>query len=189
MNQLNAIVDCNVRNLHNFLHTLQAFEGCEFVAAVYNAPDDVTDLVLRVSTAHGHGFYDFPASRSPNGDWIVRILPMAFRESGVEWYELRAKAADGHDTALGRGKVLVGPWSVGTAETLDANRRFVMTIADEQGAQHPIYAVKNDIGEWTYQFASALDPELEAIEVDKLVSVSADTTGDETVLGVNGNGN
>ena len=188
MNQLNAIVDCNVRNLHNYLKSLQAFAGCEFVAVVYNAPDDITDLVLRVSTEKGQAFYDFPASRTPNGDWLVRILPTAFRKPGTEWYEIRAKAADGYDTALGRGKVQVAPWSVGTAETLDARRRFVMTIADEGGAQHAIYAVQNDLGEWTYQISSALDPELEALEIENLIPVSADTTGDETVLDVNGSG-
>lgn len=166
MNQVNAIIDVNVRDLHARIKTIHARVGAEFVADLYNVPDDCEDVVFRVSS--DGGFFDFPCRYSPSGIWTCRILGMAFRRAGWEWYELRAVSCCGNDTALGSGKILIDEWSSGTATTLDARRRYVMTIADEQGAQHPIFAVKNDIGEWTFELADAADANIPTVAVTQL---------------------
>lgn len=150
--QVNLIIDADVARLDAKLPPIRARVGASFVVQVRNVPGDCANVVVRVSTDGGEGFYDFPATCNANGDWTCRILGMAFRMVSVtEWYEVRATDADGNATAIGRGVVLVGPWSAGTAQTLDARKRYVMTLTDELGGQHAIWAVRNDLGEWTFQ--------------------------------------
>jgi hypothetical protein len=162
--QINLVIDADVARLDAALPPIRARAACEFVARVHGIPADCAGVVFRISC--GRGFYDFPASCNSNGEWTCRILPVAFPRVAAEWYEIRAVAADGQDTAIGRGRVLVGEWSAGTAGTYDARKRFVTTIFDEQGSQHAIWAVKNDIGEWTYKIGPV--GEAEAVPADTI---------------------
>ena len=165
--QINLVIDADVTRLDAALPPIRARAGCEFVARVHGVPADCTGVVFRVSNDGGEGFQDYPASCNANGEWTARLLPVAFPRSGdAEWYEVRAVAADGHDTAVGRGRVLVGPWSAGTARTFDARKRFVTTIFDELGSQHAIWAVKDEVGEWTYRIGPV--GEAEAVPADTL---------------------
>lgn len=171
--QINLVIDADVARLDAALPPIRARAGAEFVARVHGVPADCAEVVFRVSTDGGEGFLDFPASCNANGEWTARLLPVAFPKAGAaEWYEVRAVAADGQDTAIGRGRVIVGEWSAGTARTFDARKRFVMTIFDELGSQHAIWAVKNDIGEWTYRIGPV--GEAEAAPVDALPAPGGD---------------
>ncbi len=177
--QINLVIDADITRLDANVPPIRARVGCEFVARVYSIPADCTGVVFRVSC--GEGFYDFPASVNANGEWTCRILPVAFtRASAVGWYEIRAVSADGQDTAIGGGRVLIGPWSAGTAKTFDARRRFVTTIFDEMGSQHAIWAVQNDIGEWTYKIGPVGDAE--AVPIDALPA-AGDATVDIRAIG------
>lgn len=165
--QINLVIDADVARLDAVLPPIRARAGAEFVARAHGIPADCAGVVFRISTDGGEGFLDFPASCNANGEWTARLLPMAFPKAGAaEWYEVRAVAADGEPTAVGRGRVIVGEWSAGTAQTYDARKRFVMTIFDEQGSQHAIWAVKDSVGEWTYRIGPV--GEAEAVPVDAL---------------------
>ena len=165
--QINLVIDADVTRLDAVLPPIRAREGSEFVVRVHGIPMDCADVVFRVSVEDGDGFLDFPATCNTNGEWKARLLPMAFPKIGAgEWYEVRAAGADGQPTAIGRGRVIVGAWSAGTAQTYDARRRFVTTIFDEQGSQHAIWAVKNDVGEWTYKIGPV--GEAEAVPADTI---------------------
>lgn len=165
--QINLVIDADVARLDTVLPPIRARVGCEFVIRVHGVPPDCADVVFRVSVEDGEGFHDFPATCNANGEWTARLLPMAFPKIGAgEWYEVRAVAADGQPTAIGRGRVIVGAWSAGTARTFDARRRFVMTIFDEMGCQHAIWAVKDSVGEWTYKIGPV--GEAEAVPTDTL---------------------
>lgn len=166
--QVNLVIDADIRRLDAPLPTMRARCGAEFVARVCGVPGDCSGVVVRVSADGGEGFADFPASCDANGEWTCRILGAAFRRPGAEWYEVRAISATGADTAVGRGRVLVGEWSAGTARTLDARRRYVTTILDEQGGQHAIWAVQNELGEWTYRLGPADATDAETVPVGQI---------------------
>lgn len=171
--QANLVIDADVARLDATLPPMRARAGAEYVVRVHGVPADCAEVVFRVSKGGGEGFLDFPATCNANGEWTARLLPMAFPKAGAaEWYEVRAVAADGQPTAVGRGRVIVGEWSAGTAQTYDARKRFVTTIFDELGSQHAIWAVKNDIGEWTYRLGPV--GEAEAVPVDALPAPGGD---------------
>lgn len=187
--QVNLIIDANVARLDAKLPPIRARVGSSFVAEIRNVPADCSEVVVRVSVEGGAAFHDFPATCNSNGDWKCRILGVAFRMVSVtEWYEVRAKDSSGNDTAIGRGVVLVGPWSAGTAQTLDARRRFVMTITDELGSQHAIWAVRNDLGEWTFRLgglegATAVPVSTIPATDGSRVDISATNDGETVIAG------
>lgn len=158
MNQVNLIVDCNVTNLHAPARTMQARVGASLVVHVLNAPDDVTDAYIRVSTGGGNGYFDFPCTRTPNGDWHCRILGTAFAAPGDEWYEIRALDAEGNATALGgRGKCVVDAFSANDySGSQPGGQHVIQTLLDERGAKHPIIAVQDEYGVWTYRIGEAV---------------------------------
>lgn len=166
--QVNLVVDADVRRLDAPLPPMRARAGCSFVLRIGGVPGDCAGVVVRVSTDGGEGFMDFPATCDANGEWTCRILGVAFRRPGAEWYEVRAGDASGGDTAVGRGRCLVGEWSAGTARTLDARRRYVTTILDAGGAQHAIWAVQNELGEWTYRIGPVDDAGAETVPAGQI---------------------
>lgn len=172
--QVNLVIDADVTRLDTPLPPMRARCGAGFVARVHGVPADCADVVFRVSTDGGEGFMDFPATCNSNGEWTCRIPGLAFRKAGLEWYEVRAMDSQGGETAIGRGRAVIGQWSAGTARTFDGRRRFVTTIFDELGSQHAIWAVQNDVGEWTYKVGPVGDAE--AVPVDALPA-----PGDEKV--------
>lgn len=188
--QINLVIDADVARLDTKLPPIRARVGCSFVARVHGVPADCAEVVFRVSVDGGEGFLDFPASANANGEWTCRILGVAFRMVSVtEWYEVRATDAAGNATAIGRGAVLVGPWSAGTAQTADARKRFVTTIFDETGSQHAIWAVRNDLGEWTFRIggvpggASAVPVETIPAQDGARVDIRATSDGSTVTAG------
>ena len=159
MNLVNLIVDCRVYNLRAMPPAMQARQGASFVVLVLNAPDDITDVYIRVSSGGGTAYADFPCWATPNGDWRGRILGTAFPNVGTEWYEIRARDADGGTTALGRGKCVVDVFSASDYEPPPDGKpheRVIQTLLDETGAKHPIVAVQDEYGEWTYRIGAAV---------------------------------
>lgn len=158
MNQVNLIVDCRVNDLRSPTPPMKARVGSTFVAEVRNAPDDVTDVYFRVFNNGGSGYFDFPASRNANGDLRCVILGTAFFRAGTEAYEIRARAADGSPTALGRGRCVVDVFSAQSFDPSPAPGPIVIqTLLDERGARHPIVAVQDDSGEWTYRIGNEIE--------------------------------
>lgn len=183
MENLKIYID--VTSLDRPNRTIHARRGAAFALRINGLPLDIEDVVVRVCPT-GEAFYDFPASRNASGDCKVLILGTAFLAKGSGWYEVRG-TYQGHDVACGTGKVEVSGWSAATPHTL-SGQRYVMTITDKDGGQHAIYAVKDEVGAWTYEI-STIDADsipLSAVtssEGDKAINVTTDELG-ESVLEV-----
>ena len=96
MEQINAIVDCDVARLDAPLRPWKARQGHNFVALFRRVPADVT--------AHEH----------PDGGWTVRIPAACFPEAGEFRYEVHALAADDQPAAIGEGRLAVASFSTTT---------------------------------------------------------------------------
>jgi len=190
MNQANAIIHLDALHLGRHPTRMDARAGAEFVALLSGVPDDVEDVVVRVcgSAANG-GFHDFPAMAAASGEWVCRILGPAFPEAGAGWYEVRAVSASGNMTALGRGPVRVHPWSAESAVPLDARRRSVMVIPDENGGMHAIYAVRDDAGAWAFVVGDIDDPATVGAQTVTVGAVGAGAQGVLVRPHGDGNGN
>lgn len=159
MENINAVISIRQTSVGTLLRTVDALVGCSMTALIADAPEDCTDYVMRVFSHGGESFYDFPCSRIGNrGNSLkVTILGTAFIKDGTERYEIRAKDVYGNETGFGRGKIEILPFSTGTAQQLDGNRFVVDTLLDDDGAQHPIVACKDETGAWTYKFMSPFE--------------------------------
>lgn len=111
MNQVNLIIDCDVRNLSRSLPPMQARVGSEFIVLIFNAPDDCYDVIIRISANNSVGYIDTSATQNENGEWRVVINGSVYEDEGKGWYEVRASSALGNNTALGRGDVITGAFS------------------------------------------------------------------------------
>jgi hypothetical protein len=148
---VNAIIRIDPMHLGRATETIDARAGGEFVALLVGVPDDVEEVVVRVCPdAQGGGFYDFPAHRAASGEWHCRILGTAFSGESRGWYEVRAKSAAGCLTALGRGGVVVRPFSDGGVAETDSRVREVMIMPDRNGAMHRVFAEQDETGAWTF---------------------------------------
>lgn len=149
MNQTNLIAYVDARHLGKPLPPMEARQFASFVLRVCGAPDDATDLFARVFKPDG-GYFDIPASRNGNGDWTARIIGTCFPNVGGGFYELHATDADGNPTALGRGRAVVMPFSVGGNAIQPGENVSVAVLPDQTGALHQVVAVNID-GEWTWE--------------------------------------
>lgn len=154
MNQYNAIIDLNPCRLGYLRSPWSARQHSSFVARMLNAPDDVTDVFVRIFKPNNGGFFDIPATQNGNGDWTARVIGTCFPAVGDGWYEVHGTDADGNPTSLGKGKCKVYPFSIGGNAILPGAPLSVATLPDETGALHQIVAVQ--LGdEWTYKVLKA----------------------------------
>lgn len=110
MDQMNAIIDCDVTRLNFPLRTLQARQGHNFVARFRRVPADATRLYVRLIKPNG-AYYDVTAREHADGTWTVRIPAACFPAAGEFEYEVHATAADDEPAAIGSGRLFVRPFS------------------------------------------------------------------------------
>lgn len=113
MDQVNAIVDCDVSLLDFSLRPFKARAGHNFVALFRRVPSDMTGLFVRVFKANG-AYFDITAHEHADGGWTARIPAACFPAPGELHYEVHARAADDEPAAIGEGRLLVQPFSTTT---------------------------------------------------------------------------
>lgn len=113
MDQINAIVDCDVSLLDFPLRPFKARAGHNFVALFRRVPADMTGLFVRVFKAGG-AYFDVTAHEHADGGWTARIPAACFPAPGELRYEVHARAADDEPAAIGEGRLLVQPFSTTT---------------------------------------------------------------------------
>ena len=134
MDQVNAIIDCDVTRLNFPLRPFYAKRYKSFVALIRNAPADVQAVKVRVWKANDENvYYDFPANPKPNGEWLCYIIGTAFPESGASRYEVHATDAKDNPTALGGGEVLVGAFAYTDVSATPGATVDIDTIHDSHG--------------------------------------------------------
>ena len=113
MDQVNAIVDCDVSRLDCPLRPFKARQGHNFVALFRRVPADATGLFVRVFRENG-AYWDVSAHEHRGGEWSVRIPAACFPLAGEFKYEVHATAGDDQPSALGEGRLKVDSFSTTT---------------------------------------------------------------------------
>ena len=113
MEQINAVIDCDVSRLDFPLRAMKARAGHNFVALIRRAPADVTGLFVRVFRENG-AYFDVSAHEHPGGEWVVRIPAACFPAPVESKYEIHATASDDQPAAIGEGRLVVDPFSTTT---------------------------------------------------------------------------
>ncbi len=113
MEQINAVIDCDVSRLDFPLRAMKAKAGHNFVALIRRAPADVTGLFVRVFKDNG-AYFDVTAHEHPGGEWVARIPAACFPAPMESKYEIHATAADDQPAAIGEGRLVVAPFSTTT---------------------------------------------------------------------------
>lgn len=146
MDQINAEVDCDVSRLDFPLRPFKARAGHSFVALFRRVPADVTGLFVRVFKGNG-AYFDVMGHEHPDGGWTVRIPAACFPSTGEFSYEVHAVAADDQPTAIGEGRLLVGPFSTTTAPVAPGTVQEVAQLPCEGGGFVQV-VMKYDGFEW-----------------------------------------
>ena len=113
MDQINAIVDCDVSRLDSPLRAWKARQGHNFVALFRRVPADVTKLFVRVFKSND-AYFDITAHEHPDGGWTARVPAACFPYEGDFKYEVHSTASDDQPAAIGEGRLLVQPFSTTT---------------------------------------------------------------------------
>ena len=113
MEQINAVIDCDVSRLDFPLRAMKARAGHNFVALIRRAPADVTGLFVRVFRENG-AYFDVSAHEHPGGEWVARIPAACFPAPVDSKYEIHATASDDQPAAIGEGRLVVDPFSTTT---------------------------------------------------------------------------
>ena len=148
MEQINAIVDCDVARLDAPLRPWKARQGHNFVALFRRVPADVTGLFVRVFRANG-SYFDVQAHEHPDGSWTVRIPASCFPSVGECRYEVHAIASDDEPAAIGEGRLAVSAFSTTTTPTAGAVQQ-VAELPTADGGTVQVVMVYED-GAWTMQ--------------------------------------
>ena len=146
MEQVNAIVDCDVARLDFPLRAFKARQGHGFVARFRRVPADVTGLFVRVFRADG-SYFDVAGHEHRDGGWTVRLSAACFPEVGESRYEVHAVAADGQPCALGEGRLKVDSFSTTTTPTEPGAVQRVAELPTADGGTVQVVMVYED-GAW-----------------------------------------
>ena len=132
MDQINAIVDCDVSLLDSPLRPFKARAGHNFVALFRRVPSDMTGLFVRVFKANG-AYFDITAHEHADGGWTARIPAACFPAPGEFRYEVHATAADDQPAAIGEGRLSVGSCSTTTTPIQPGTVQTVAQLPCEGG--------------------------------------------------------
>lgn len=132
MDQVNAIVDCDVERLNFPLRPFFARAGHNFVARFRRVPADVTALFVRLFRENG-AYFDVTAHEHPNGDWTARIPAACLPLKGDYIYEVHATASDDEPAAIGEGRLTVGSFSTTTTPIQPGTVQTVAQLPCEGG--------------------------------------------------------
>ena len=146
MNQINAVVYCDVSRLDFPLRAWKARQGHNFVALFRRVPADVTKLFVRVFRENG-AYFDVTAHEHTDGGWTVRIPAACFPTAGEFKYEVHAMASDDQPAAIGEGRLFVDPFSTTTTPIAPGTVQEVAQLPCEGGG-HVQVVMRWDGYEW-----------------------------------------
>lgn len=151
MEQINAVVDCDITRLNAPLCPFFARVGHSFVALFRRVPADITGLFVRVFKANG-SYFDVTAHEHADGTWLARIGAACFPAELDGKYEVHAYAADDQPTAIGEGRQVVQPFSATAAAgaVAEGETQQVATLPTADGGTVQVVMVYAD-GEWRMQ--------------------------------------
>lgn len=132
MDQVNAVIDCDVARLNISLRPWFARQGHNFVVDFRRVPADVVKLFVRVFRANG-AYFDITANEHQDGRWTARVPAACFGEVGDFSYEVHATAADDQPCAIGEGRISVGPFSTTTTPVEPGEIQEVQQLPCEGG--------------------------------------------------------
>ena len=145
MDQINAIVDCDIARLNAPLRPFYAKQGHGFVALLRRVPADVTGLFVRVFRTGG-SYFDVTANEHRTGEWTARIPAACFPATGEFSYEVHATAADDEPAAIGEGRVSVGSFSSTTSPSAGDVQQVAELPVEGGGTVQVVMVYEN--GEW-----------------------------------------
>ena len=149
---MNAIVKVNVRRLNFPLPTLFARQFSAFRGEIANVPADLSGVFVRLFSADGASFSDFPATLSPCGDWRFSFSCVTFPRTGCFQYELHSENEEGEKVALGRGTLEVRPFSAGGSAPSVGEPVVVAKMPTKDGKWVNCWATMDETGEYVYEF-------------------------------------
>lgn len=132
MDQINAVVDCDVSRLDFPLRAWKARQGHNFVALFRRVPADVTGLFVRVFKSND-AYFDITAHEHPDGGWTARVPAACFPYEGDFKYEVHSTASDDQPAAIGEGRLLVQPFSTTTTPIAPGTVQEVAQLPCEGG--------------------------------------------------------
>lgn len=149
MEQINAIVDCDVSRLDFPLRAWKARQGHNFVALFRRVPADVTKLFARVFKADG-SYFDVDGHEHRDGGWTVRVPSTCFPSVGESKYEVHATASDDEPAAIGEGRLVVQSFSVTSTPAEPGAVQRVTELPTADGGTVQVVMVYDD-GVWKMQ--------------------------------------
>ena len=170
----NTTIRVNAEDLHVATPTLKARFAASHGVKLVNVPQEANDLYLRVFKPDGQSYFDCPASQDGNGDWQCVVLGTCFPSVGRGHYEIHCVDESGNWTSLGRGEVLIDPFSIGGEPITAGSVISVATLPDKQGRLHRVVAVNigtEEKPDWTWEVQDVISDD------GQLVGVLPDETG------------
>lgn len=150
----NKIIRLNTRDLHQALEPLTPRFASSYGVKLVNAPQDIVDVFIRVFKGDGQGYFDCPCNQDANGDWECYLVGTCFPAVCRSFWEVHGTDEHCNFTSLGRGELLVEPFSAG-GEPVEAGTEIsIATLPDEQGRLHRVIAVNIGTAEkpdWTWE--------------------------------------
>lgn len=150
MENVNAVIDLNVRRLNFPLVPLHPCKGRSFTVLLRNVPADVTDVHLRVFNAEG-AFYDIRANERRDGTRLAYVIGTCFPAAANVIYEIHATDARGNPAALGWGVCSVGDFSAPADAVEPSAPLQVAKIPAKDGGWVSVCMIKDEFGNWVYE--------------------------------------
>ena len=149
---MNAKIKVQVNRLNFPLQTLFARQFSAYRLKATGIPGDASGVFLRIVSADGQSFRDFPGvSLAVPGEWRVTVPALAFDATGDFLYELHGMQ-DGDAVALGRGRCVVQPFTPGDAAPSPGTPVTFAKMPTRDGGWVNCVAVMDETGEYTYEF-------------------------------------
>lgn len=157
---LNAVIQVDAKNLAKPLTTVQARFASSLRLKIVHAPQDVSDVFVRLFRAGTDAYFDCPANQDGNADWDCYAIGTCFPTVGDADYEIHGTDAEGNPTSLGAGRLVVAPFSVNGENVPQGTEITVARIVDTEGRYHAVKAVNIGTAEkpdWTWQIGEVIE--------------------------------
>lgn len=151
---VNKRIQLNLCELHQPLETITPRFAASYRVKFTHVPQDAQDTFVRVFKEDGQGYFDCPCNFDGNGDLDCYMLGTCFPSVCRSFYEVHGKDGDGNPCALGRGSMIVEPFSAGGEPVAAGTEISIATLPDEQGRLHRVIAVNIGTAEkpdWTWE--------------------------------------
>lgn len=151
---VNKTIQLNPCDLHQPLEAITPRFAASYRVKFVRVPQDVQDPFVRVFKADGQGYFDCPCNADGNGDLECYMLGTCFPAVCRSFYEVHGRDGEGNPCALGRGALIVEPFSVGGDPVEAGTEITIATLPDRQGRLHRVLAVNIGTAEkpdWTWE--------------------------------------